>query len=432
MKLTSIHLQNYRAHQDLSVEFNGAFNVVAGVNGSGKTSLLRGISETLSGALQGTVAGGPLGDPDCAYISTSHIDGRYRFEPRFPVTATLEGHVSQGDFTLTVKKDNEVAHPAVLGESPVRKMISPGAGGDTGASAVTLPILAFYRANRQWVSKPSQVMTAATEKVSRLDGYQQWQDAATSVSALQHWVIAKCLERYQRSSETGQRFHEINDDELALVNAALCAAIEEIGALRYDMQQKSLLVEWHHGEGDIQKTVSFDNLSDGQRALICLVADIARRICLLNPHLGKNVVEQTPGVVLIDELDVHLHPRWQRRIVTGLKATFPAVQFIATSHSPQILGELHPEEIILLREHDTAQPQVSYGLDSSQVLDEIMGASSRNIEVESKLKQLFVDIENNQLGTARHLLGQLTEQAPQIPELSRAEALIRRKEMLGR
>src|SRR5690606_15426040 len=142
-------------------------------------------------------------------------------------------------------------------------------------------------------------------------------------------------------------------------------------------------------------------------AVICLVADIARRICLLNPQLGKDVIRQTPGVVLIDELDVHLHPRWQRRIVNGLKAAFPCVQFIASSHSPQVLGELQPEEIILLREGGTSQPQVSYGLDSSQVLEEIMGASPRNLKVDEKLKQLFEKIENGPLNEAKRLLDEL-------------------------
>jgi predicted ATP-binding protein involved in virulence len=275
-------------------------------------------------------------------------------------------------------------------------------------------------------------MKAAMEKLSRHDAYRQWQDAAVNVSALQHWVIGKCLERYQRASETGKRFHEIDDDELALVNTALSAAVEGIDDLRYDMQRRSLLADWRKADGDEQKTVSFEHLSDGQRGVICLVADIARRICLLNPQLGKDVIRQTPGVVLIDELDAHLHPHWQRCIVSGLKAAFPKVQFIATSHSPQVLGELQPEEIILLREGGASQPQVSYGLDSSQVLEEIMGASSRNLEVEEKLERLFVEIENKRLTDAKRLLGELKKSAPRIPELGRADALIRRKEVIGR
>lgn len=434
MKLTSIHLQNYRAHTDLRVEFNATFNVVAGINGSGKTSLLKGIAEGVAGLLWGipNVPSSPLGEPAYAHVSALYVEGRYRFEPLFPVTVKTEGRAVENDFTITVKKASDVAQLAFEGRSPLRDLIQGRGNSQPTQEHIVLPVVAFYRANRQWIAERSQVMKAAMEKSSRHDGYQQWWDAAVNVSALQHWVIGKCLERYQRSSETGKRFHEIDDDELALVNTALTAAIEGIGDLRYDMQQKSLLVSWQQAEGDEQKTISFDHLSDGQRAVICLVADIARRICLLNPQLGKDVIRKTPGVVLIDELDVHLHPRWQRRIVNGLKAAFPCVQFIASSHSPQVLGELQPEEIILLREGGTSQPQVSYGLDSSQVLEEIMGASSRNLKVDEKLKQLFEKIENGPLNEAKRLLDELKESAPQIPELGRADALIRRKEVIGR
>lgn len=434
MKLTSIHLQNYRAHRDLRVEFNATFNVVTGINGSGKTSMLKGVADGLASLLYGipNVPSSPLGEPAYTHVSAIPVEGRYRFEPLFPVTVKAEGRAVENDFTRTVKKASDVAQLAFEGRSPLRDLIQGKDNGQPTQEHIVLPVVAFYRANRQWIADRSQVMKAAMEKSSRHDGYQQWWDAAVNVSALQHWVIGKCLERYQRSSETGKRFHEIDDDELALVNTALTAAIEGIGDLRYDMQQKSLLVSWHQEEGDKQKTISFDHLSDGQRTVICLVADIARRICLLNAQLGKDVIHKTPGVVLIDELDVHLHPRWQRRIVNGLRAAFPAVQFIATSHSPQVLGELQPEEIILLREGGTSQPQVSYGLDSSQVLEEIMGASSRNLTVDEKLKQLFEKIESGPLNEAKRLLAELKESAPQIPELSRADALIRRKEVIGR
>ncbi|MCU0757390.1 MAG: AAA family ATPase [Xanthomonadales bacterium] len=168
-------------------------------------------------------------------------------------------------------------------------------------------------------------------------------------------------------------------------------------------------MEWTDAE-----PTAFEHLSDGQRAVIGLVADIARRMCLLNPQLGTEVTRQTPGVVLIDELDIHLHPRWQRILTRGLKAAFPAVQFIAASHSPQVLGELHPEEILLLRPGGTAQPQVSYGLDAQQ------------------LGEVFEALERGDLTRARGLIEQLRDTAPGVPELAGAQALLRRKEILGR
>uniref|UniRef100_UPI0019D14253 AAA family ATPase n=1 Tax=Pseudomonas viridiflava TaxID=33069 RepID=UPI0019D14253 len=114
--------------------------------------------------------------------------------------------------------------------------------------------------------------------------------------------------------------------ELEWVNRAIRLAIPDAHDLRYDLRLQSLLVDM--GEGN---AVPFHELSDGQRSLIALIADIARRMCVLNPHIGKDVLANTGGIVIIDELDIHLHTAWQRNIAPTLKKAFPKVQFIATS-----------------------------------------------------------------------------------------------------
>lgn len=121
------------------------------------------------------------------------------------------------------------------------------------------------------------------------------------------------------------------------------------------------------------KTIPFHDLSDGQRGMIALFADIARRIFLLNPHLGEDALANTTGVIIIDELDIHLHPGWQRSIAPALQKAFPKIQFIAASHSPQIIGSLKPEEVILLQGGESSHPSVTYRLDSSSVLEAVMG-----------------------------------------------------------
>ncbi|MEO1075191.1 MAG: AAA family ATPase, partial [Bacteroidota bacterium] len=93
------------------------------------------------------------------------------------------------------------------------------------------------------------------------------------------------------------------------------------------------------------RILPFDLLSDGQRSMLALAGDLAMRMTRLNPSLREDSVQQTPGVVLIDELDLHLHPLWQRQIVGDLRRTFPAVQFIATTHSPFIIQSLQPGEL---------------------------------------------------------------------------------------
>lgn len=437
MWLKTVHLHNYRAHADLCIKFSAHFNVVVGVNGSGKTSLLRGICEVLHGTFWGdnTVTNVLFSDSGAEHLSITADKGRYRFEAQHPVTIETSADVFGRTYNWSVTKSNASNREgSINGIPPAADLKVRTANPHVGSPGYwkALPIVVFYRANRQWVTSHTSELKAASKKDSRREGYTQWWDAALSATALQNWAIAKCLERYQRSSETGILFNDIHDDELALVNGALATVMENARGLRYDMPRKSLLVDWSAPDGTSLEPIMFEHLSDGQRAVCGLVADIARRMCLLNPHLGKEVISETPGVVLIDELDVHLHPKWQRIVTNGLKAAFPAVQFIVTSHSPQVLGELHPEEIILLRPGGTEHPQVSYGLDSSQVLEEIMGAPSRNEEVETKVNELFATIERNQLDDAKNLLAELKNMAPHIPELGGAEALIRRKEVIGR
>ncbi|MBN8486825.1 MAG: AAA family ATPase [Burkholderiales bacterium] len=441
MRFESVHLTNYRCHRDLHVAFKPGFNVVVGVNGSGKTSLLKALCDALlTGfsqymSISSVVA---MDDPNVATLLGHADHGRIRFESQYPVKVTAFAEVFDHESVCiwTTQRTSQV-DGAVSGGTPpglvwqgIQQAVGPTAQATRAKSS--LPIMAFYRANRHWSQSQPQEIQAATTRSGRTDGYASWWDASLDATALQAWVIGKCLERFQTSSETGVAFDAIDNDELASVNRALGDAVEGAKGLKYDLKQKSLLMEWRSLDGVDRQPTAFENLSDGQRAVIGLVADIARRMCLLNPQLGWGVTQKTPGVVLIDELDMHLHPRWQRILTSGLKRAFPAVQFIVASHSPQVLGELRPDEIILLRNGQTDHPQVSYGLTSSQVLEEIMGADARTRDIQVQLDALFEDLERGEMPSAQSRLTALESIAPGIPELSGARALLRRKEVLGR
>lgn len=294
----------------------------------------------------------------------------------------------------------------------------------SSTSGLDLHVLAFYRAGRRWTSENISAEFGAMQRVSRFDGYKDWFDAAINLTEFESWFIGKTLEQLQKISKYG---HPKNgfDDELTWVNEAVKSALPECKGLQYDLTSRSLLVDFE----DV--SFPFADLSDGQRGMVALFSDIARRMCILNPHMGKNVLKNTSGVVIIDELDIHLHPAWQRSIAPALKKAFPKVQFIAASHSPQIIGSLKPEEVILL-DTGATHPRVTYGLDSSRVLEEVMGVSEREPEIETLLSELFSTIEDNDLEKANAQLQSLKERAPDLPEFAGAQALIRRKEILGK
>lgn len=173
------------------------------------------------------------------------------------------------------------------------------------------------------------------------------------------------------------------------------------------------MVDWNN-----ETSTPFEQLSDGQSAIVGLMADISRRMCLLNPQLGNDVLQATPGIILIDELDIHLHPGWQRRIPHVLKDVYPQVQFIAASHSPQIIGELPAEEIWLLRDGKVrGHPDRSFGLSSGEVLEELMGGSARNPEVAKDLQAIRRMLDQDRLQEAEQALSELRKRVDEIPEV---------------
>jgi len=415
MHLKSVQLKNYRRLANFELRLQPGFNALVGVNGSGKSSILNAICEALGVAVTGLHVNLPA---DTARREIQRSNGRVYFTSHYPVELSVTGVFPEGEQVYGRFRTDNVSSWGVSGR------LDPPWIGKSGVR----PMVAYYRSSRCWQPVQAETLQAATSRPTPEDGYRQWQDASASASELQVWAISKCLERFQVSSATGVLFDDIHDDELALVNSALALALEDVRGLRYDIKEKSLLVERGHD------LFPFEQLSDGEKVTIGLVADIARRMCLLNPMLGQKTIEQTEGVVMIDELDLHLHPAWQRKLTRGLKATFPKVQFIVATHSPQVLAELKPEEIILLRSEEGLidRPRVSYGLDSSSVLEIIMGTSPHPPEIEIALKALFSQLESGDLEGARRILLRLRSEAPGLPELTRAEALLKRKQVLGR
>lgn len=183
------------------------------------------------------------------------------------------------------------------------------------------------------------------------------------------------------------------------------------------------------------KTIRLDRLSDGEKNMIAMIGDIARRLSISNPRM-KNPLEGN-GIVLIDEIDLHLHPAWQRVIISKLTEVFPNCQFIVTTHSPQILSHVKAEHIFLLVQKndnmDVIKPTESYGKSSDRLLEDILGVESRPLLIKNELHQLFKLIQDKDLEKARKLMQKLeTEIEGREPDLVKANVLIQRKEILDK
>jgi predicted ATP-binding protein involved in virulence len=262
----------------------------------------------------------------------------------------------------------------------------------------------------------------------RLSALENWFDAGTNSASLREWIKDQTLIVLQQvyreresttNSAVARPFRQLN-----LITNAITGAVEGADRIHFDADRQDIVVQFQDGSRR-----DFAGMSDGQRALIGLVADIARRACLLNaPYLGARTLLDTSGLVLIDELDLHLHPRWQRRIVGDLKRIFPNIQFFATTHSPQIIGEARPEEIVMLTPTGQKRPMGSYGMDSNWVLECVMEAEGRDPEIAKRINAMMDAIEDDRLDEAREMIAALRTDIGEAPAIVGAESYIWRIE----
>jgi predicted ATP-binding protein involved in virulence len=216
--------------------------------------------------------------------------------------------------------------------------------------------------------------------------------------------------------------------ELQTVTKAIEQFIPEFNHLRVKRVPRPQMLIDKNGQ-----SFNLDQLSDGEKNLIALVGDIARRLAIGNPH--RNIPLEGEGIILIDEIDLHLHPRWQRLVIPKLLEVFPNCQFFISTHSPQVISHVKPESVFLLEQEaqcmSYGKADETYGMSIDRVVDLVMEDESRPDVVRNKLDKLFELIERKKITEAKRLISMLKKDMPTDPELMRAEMLIRRGEMKG-
>lgn len=255
-------------------------------------------------------------------------------------------------------------------------------------SAQQLPVLAYYGTQRLWPADLEPNMERR-EIGSRFDGYRDSLKAASTHRHMLEWVRQYTLVEWQRKRPQPQ---------LRAIERAVVACVEGAEHFRYDAALKELVLIMRNGQ-----VVPFWMLSDGYRNVVAMVADIAWRASVLNPQLGDRAPALTEGIVLIDEIDLHLHPNWQRRVLTDLQRAFPRMQFIATSHSPFIIQSLRPGQLVNL---DPLAEDVPYADESPEdIAEHVMG-----VEIPQRSERRRREFE----AATRYY--ELLEQVPRVDE----------------
>ncbi|MEZ4471128.1 MAG: AAA family ATPase [bacterium] len=417
MRLTHLIAYNIRALEQLRLALHPRCTVLAGVNGSGKTTILDSAAVVLGGFLLSDAPDGwrrEIGDRDVRAVRTD-VGNQAGLEPQWPATIHAVAMRETSQLTWSCGR-RSLASKTVFESSSedVRRYASPRT---LQPFKSKLPLLAHYPSQRLWRSAPVTDQGVG----DRLDGYTGWHDAAAQLTPLRDWIRGQEQTRIQQLAlafERGQSPDTVHLPALEAVQRTAARLIPDATRLRYDVGHQELRVEFKDG-----RELPLDFLSAGYRDLVALAGDIAWRAARLNPQLGADAPQQVEGVVLIDEIELHLHPAWQRTVLPDLMAAFPGLQFIVTTHSPQILASV-PAEMVRFLDADGHVHLVNTaeGLDSNTVLRDLMGVPERPAAFTQRLAEVAGAIEAGQLQAARAQLDALAAQlGPDDPAITALE-----------
>ncbi len=394
MKIKKISLTNFRQYKSEEIEFpESNFIVCIGINGSGKTTVLDGIAMCLSHLI------GRLTSQKDEYQIQYSIGLKDILNGQTESKVSLDMIFEGKNLNITVSKeiDQKGNSFKINPEKPVRpireKLLLN--------SIENLPILVYYRANRSFFIKDN--VKSGSYYNNLLNGYRFTMDNNTSAySPFQNWIISQEGIENEKKIEKKDFNYELKSlipIRRAVERFLTLLSDNRFINLRGRRKEDSNFNYGNELSGELiidknNDTVKLSQLSSGERALISIVVDIAVRLTILNNASAESL--EGKGIVIIDELEIHLHPKWQRNIIPALKDVFPKIQFITTTHSPQIISSVSNNEILVL-ENKTHFSLSSnpLGRDSNGILEEVFETYSRPREVDKLISQIFRDIDDS-------------------------------------
>ncbi|MBP3556336.1 MAG: AAA family ATPase [Thermoguttaceae bacterium] len=399
MKITSLKLKNFRCFQDFEIDFHtnadsdGGLTVLVAKNGEGKTSILDAINiawGTFIGATPETKGAGfkksdatlifsdelgemtEAGRPELSavFVGIPMANALQTFED-FPVTIKRNLTASETKATTTVKDARPLADYAKM-------LLARQAENDVW------PVVAYYGDSRLWTAakkKPRREEVSKALAKGRKDGYAGSTNPKSDYHEFNEWFNAvsfvfriENLKRVEEPKAFDSIAFERSRTRYECVQSALRKALEPSGWNEIDCNGVGEIYAWNK---ERRQAVGISKLSAGVKIVIGLVADVAHRCCKLNPHLKENALAQTPGIVLIDEIDLHLHPAWQQRILPILQEIFPKIQFIVSTHSPQVVSSVPKECVRVIKESAVwLCDSQTRGVESQNILFEVFGTEA--------------------------------------------------------
>jgi predicted ATP-binding protein involved in virulence len=432
MKITRLSLDNVRAFREAEFAFNPGFNLIIGINGAGKSTALDAIrfcGSHLLPALQ-KMPFRPFGFGiddihNAAPFAEAAIHLRFADEAdafvrlrewREQVAAETTENIEQ-----LRREILETARPRDRLRTRLRELQETVAPAEAvyfypsksdlkvrASRESSVPLMIHYSTARSIMNEQAERKSAAGS--SQLAYVNALQSNALSLRQFADWMRAQMELAVERPVSR----HLVDG-----ISAALERFLPGYSNLRPATDSASRV------EIDVNGTIlDVRQLSDGERSVLVLILDIAKRLAQANLQLDDPLTSGE-AVVLIDEIDLHLHPQWQRKIVGNLENTFPSCQFIATTHSPQVIGEVPHDKIQMIKDGKVYSPARSFGIDSSRLLEEVMDTKSRNAGVEKTINKIAKLIADGKADEAKAAIKTLSDEIGEDdPEITRARTLL--------
>ena len=427
MFLKSIELKNFRCFSNLKVAFDKHLTVIVGNNGSGKSTILEAAAiaaGTLTSAMDGLTN-----------YSIKKTDAHYKYfdlgsnvdvQQQFPVEIVAEGIVDGKTLTWTRILNSAKGR----GSLAAAKQLTEIASNYTkrireGDETLILPIISYYGTGRLW-NQHREKKSNILEKNNRSNGYVDSLDGAANDKLMMKWFQKMTLQQFQR----GKMIPEFTAVKMAIQQAFRSITGFSDVEVQFNLDTAEIDI-LYFDENNEHVRMPMSSLSDGYKCTISLIADIAYRMAILNPQLLDNVLTETDGIVLIDEVDLHLHPSWQKRILSDLTEIFPKVQFIVSTHAPEVINSIKRESIVVLDCGDACMTSnETYGKDANTILREVMGVSARPNRIKGMFESIYDLIDQEEWSQAELAIERLeTEIGENDPEVNACRVRLELEQM---
>ena len=415
--MKQITFDHFRCFDHLRLEFTDHVNLLIGDNASGKTTIIRGISAALNSFFTG------FSDANTRFtglekndFKVDQVNGIVANEE--PIKINFVWFDTQNRLELRTTKSKTLKSP-LKPITELGKNLYNGLFKD-GVQQSPLPLITSFSTSD--IHKPRRFSLEIFKKYDHKPSFGYF-ECFQGDGFMKYWTLRLLT---LKEANLGQM-------EIEGVSNALKKALGPEGCNvinHMEIRPIKGKVFYHLTDGRVTDT---ENLSDGLRRLVNIVSDMSFRCMLLNKGIfGLDSCEKSTGTVLIDEIDLHLHPVLQSRVLNALKGAFPRIQFIVTSHAPLIMSGIpnDPKNSIIKLSYEAqrgykAQNINAYGLDASTIMQIVMGISPRTQKVEDDLKLMFSLIDQERFTEAFNKLGEMRHRfGDNLPELARAEAML--------